>query len=104
MIYRTQIIVCSANSKDQMLMILKKGQSEMPKGMLKMAFTIDAHDDDKLIVLQSWDSKESFSAFQESLSSEQAAGFASVMASHAECWHNDSLTLSNVIQGRLPQK
>ena len=94
MIYRTQIIVCSADSKDKMLMILRKGQSEMPKGMLKMAFTIDAYDDDKFIVLQSWDSKDSFFAFQKSLSSKQAAGFAAAMASHAECWHNDSLTLS----------
>ncbi len=92
MIYRTQIITCSADNTDKMLMILKKGQSEMPNGMLKMSFTTDANDDDKFIVLQSWDSKESFIAFQGSLSKEQAAGFAAVIASHAECWYNDSLT------------
>ncbi len=94
MIYRTQILVCSANNNDTMLMILKKGMSEKPNGMQEMAYTIDAHDSDKIVVLQAWESKEKFIAFQNSLSSEQAAKFAAVLASQTECWHRDGLTLS----------
>jgi len=75
-------------------MVLKKGLSEKPEGMQKMVYTVDAHDSDKIIVLQAWESKELFTAFQNSLSSEQAAGFAAMLASQAECWHSDGLMLS----------
>ncbi len=93
MMYRSQILVCNANKREQMLMALEKGLADKPKGMLEMTFSADAHDDNTIVVLQAWESKESGVAFQASLSSEQKAGYAALVASRAECWHREYLSL-----------
>ncbi len=93
MIYRSQILVCNANKRDQMLKALEKALVEKPKGMLEMAFAADSHDDDTIVVLQTWESKESSLAYQASLSSEQVSGFAALVASKAECFHTERLSL-----------
>jgi len=94
MIYRSQILVCNTNMRDKMLMALKKGLEDKPKGMLEMAFSADAHDDDTIVIVQTWESKESGVAFQASLPSEQVAKFAALVASKAECWHSERLSLA----------
>ena len=93
MIYRSQILVCNTDKRDKMLMALKKGLMDKPKGMLEMAFSADAHDDATIVILQTWESRASCVAFQASLSSEQAAGFAALLASKAESWHSELLSL-----------
>lgn len=76
-----------------MLMALEKGLADNPKGMLEMTFSADAHDDDTIVILQTWESKASCVAFQASLSSEQAAGYSALLVSRAEAWHTEPLSL-----------
>lgn len=92
MIYRSQIIVCTANKRIHLLAALEN--SPKPPGMMEMSFSADAHDDDTIVILQTWESKDSCDAFLASMSSEQRAGFAALTASRSECWHEEQLTLS----------
>ncbi|MFT5515924.1 MAG: heme-degrading monooxygenase HmoA [Rhodothermales bacterium] len=94
MMYRSQILVCNAGKRDQMLMALDKGLAHKPNGMLAMAFSADAHDDNTIVIVQTWESKDSCTAFQASLSAEQAAGFAALVASKAEGWHREVLSVT----------
>jgi heme-degrading monooxygenase HmoA len=93
MIYRTQILVCQKSMRDKMLMALKKGQADKPTGMLGMAVSADAHDDDTIVILQTWESKAAAVAYQASLSPEQAAGYSALLVSRAEAWHTEPLSL-----------
>jgi len=93
MIYRTQIIVCQADKRDTLLGALKKGAAAGVPGMTAQTFSVDAHDDDTLVILQAWESKQAAVTFQESLPSEKAAMFASLMTSRTMCWHSETLSL-----------
>ena len=77
-----------------MLLALEKGLTEKPEGMGEMVFSADVHDGNTITILQSWESKVACLAFQSSLSTEQAAGFAALVATKAECWHHEILSLA----------
>jgi len=93
MIYRTQVIVCNTDKREELLMVLEKSLDAKPDGLGEMMFTPDATDDSTMLVYQEWDAKASLDAFEAGLSPGQAAFFTSMMASQVECWHNDPLTL-----------
>lgn len=94
MIYRTQIVVCQPGKRSALLGALEKGAAAGIPGMSGQQVVADAHDENTVVILQTWESKEAADTFQASLPPEKAAMFQSLMTSRTMCWHSETLALA----------
>ncbi len=93
MLYRTQIIVCQPNKREVLLQAIAQGATAGIPGMTSQQARPDVTDDETIVILQSWDSKQAADEFQAALPPEKAQMFQSLMVSRAMCWHDEALAV-----------